>query len=164
MKLSIPFHRQDTDYSCGAASLQMLLHHVHGTYPSEEHLMHRMHVSKEEGTHHDELVRVLREENLHVYVDNESSLQVIEHLIKAEFPVLVHFIEPTANEGHYAVVVGFSDSRIYLNDPWSGSGFSMSRDDFYSRWHNENHKYKRWLLVASPEIAFPSYHHPPKSS
>lgn len=124
--------------------------------------MRRMHTSKESGTHHDELIRVLQEEGLYVYTHNEATLEMIENCIRAEFPVFVHFIEPDGEEEHYAVVVGFTKERIYLNDPWNGSGFSVHRDEFDERWHhNQTGRYRRWLLTVSKYPAFPHTHFEP---
>lgn len=105
--------------------------------------------SETEDTYPDELIRVLKEEGLQVYTKNESSLEEVEGFLKKELPVLVYFIEPSENVGHYAIIIGLSDTHVYLNDPWNGEGFSLTREDFSTRWHNEKNTFQRWLLVAS---------------
>jgi len=165
MQISIPYHRQDTDYTCGPAALQMLLHHFHGVYSNENALTRKLHTTDtpdRESTRHAEIIRVLREEGLHVYVDNESSFKTLEALLKLKLPVLVHYSEPEAGMGHYAVVVGVGGGRIYLNDPWYGSGYSLSREDFLDHWHDERGVFTRWLLTASKEPIFSGAHYSPK--
>lgn len=165
MRVSIPFHRQDTNYTCGPAAAQMLIHHFNGVYPSEEALARRMHTKsavKGESTKHAGLIRALRAAGLYVYVDNNSSLKMVEVLLTIELPVLVHYLEPEAELGHYAVIVGTSKERIYLNDPWYGNGFSLSREEFLLRWRGELNTSSRWLLAASPEPIFSGAHYAPK--
>lgn len=162
MKLTIPFHRQDTDYTCGPAALQMLLHHFNGVYPSEEELAERLRTTGVDGTQHVNLVRVLQEEGLHVYVDHSASLESVESLLKIGLPVLIHYIEPEENLGHYAVVVGITEDRLYFNDPWHGSGFSLSREEFSDRWCDGFGIHTQWLLVASKTPLLPDLHFDPK--
>lgn len=165
MQVSIPYHRQDTSYTCGPASLQMLLHHFNGVYPSESELARRLHTSNKaerDGTSHSELIRVLREEGLNVYVDNEASFGTLEAILKIGVPALVHYIEPEGDVGHYAVAVGIDTQRVYLNDPWHGSGFSLLREEFLDRWHDGKGVFTRWLLAASPEPIFSGAHYSPK--
>lgn len=165
VRIAIPFHRQDTNYTCGPAALQMLIHHFNGVYPSERTLARRMHTKnsvKGESTKHAGLIRALRGAGLYVYVDNNASLKTVEALLTIELPVLVHYLEPEAALGHYAIIVGASKERIYLNDPWYGSGFSLLREEFLSRWRGELNTSLRWLLVASPEPIFSGAHYAPK--
>lgn len=59
MKLSVPYFRQQTDYSCGAASLHMIDAFFH-TQIREKKLRQKLHTSKKFGTSHTELIREAR--------------------------------------------------------------------------------------------------------
>src|SRR3990167_8236387 len=152
MYLSIPYHRQDTDYTCGPAALQMLLHHFNGIYPSEIELTKRLNTKNKPG----------QDGTQHVDIDHNATLESLESLLKLKLPALVHYIEPEGDAGHYAVVVGMSAERIYLNDPWHGSGFSFTREEFETRWHDGRGIHTRWLLVASSEPILTDLHLSPE--
>ncbi|MDP3996537.1 MAG: cysteine peptidase family C39 domain-containing protein, partial [bacterium] len=56
---------------------------------------------------------------------------------------------PSNDEGHYAVVVGLSDDYLFLNDPWNGKKFEISREEFLKRWKDSDGTHKNWLMVIS---------------
>lgn len=71
------------------------------------------------------------------------------HVVEG-IPVIVDYTEPTSNEGHYAVVIGFNKKRIILNDPWNGKDFSLPYKEFERRWIDHNGRWSnRWYLVLS---------------
>jgi predicted double-glycine peptidase len=144
----VPFFKQDTEYSCGPTSLQMVLANV-GIKESEERLMHAAHTGKEAGTHHEWMMRTARSHGLYVYVNNGSSFDEIEMLLKEGYPVIVHYIEIVDNEEHYAVVTGIDEDSITFNDPWYGPNYKLPKKVFQERWHDEKGEYKEWIMAVS---------------
>lgn len=156
----VPFFKQDTDYSCGAAALQMVFG-FHHKVVSEKELIKELRSAKDVGTSHSALITRAKQEGFFVYTNNQSSLEEIAFFIKQELPVIVHFIEPSGNEGHYAVVININNDHITLNDPWNGEGFIMTRQAFEERWESSDHKNKKWLMIISPhDLGLGYQYHP----
>src|SRR3989344_2417226 len=122
--MNIPFYKQMTDYSCGPASLQMVFGYF-GKYMNQQKLEDVLHTSPKDGTHHDALIQAATGNGLYCYINNESSLHEIKHFLLMDLPVLIHFIDPPSGEGHYAVVTGYKDGEVILNDPWNGKDFRL---------------------------------------
>jgi predicted double-glycine peptidase len=150
MRLDVPYAKQDTEYSCGAASVQMLLAY-YGVRDSEAHLMKLLHTDQTYGTHHQAIIEVLTEQGLYCYVKTDGTLEDVLGFLDRELPVLVHYIEPDGNEHHYSVAIGYDTTHLTLNDPWNGEAFKLALDAFVERWHDNQNDFPRWYLVASRE-------------
>jgi predicted double-glycine peptidase len=146
--MKIPFFKQDVNYSCGPAVIQMVLK-FYGKFFSEEELMKRLKTNKNIGTRHEDMIDVTTKEGFYVYSNNGSSFQEIDLFLKEKKPIVVNFIEPNDNEGHYSVVVGLNDEDIILNDPWNGPNFKMKKTDFEKRWFSEDGRNNKWIMVVS---------------
>lgn len=150
MNLDVPYFKQDTVYSCGVASLQMILDFF-GVFESEEKLAREAHTNPESGTKHKWMIDVATKKGFYCYVNNESSLDEIGYFLEQKLPVLVHFIETSNEEGHYSIITGIQKGKVIMNDPWNGEGLRMPCDDFFSRWHSEDNTSMRWMMVLSKE-------------
>ncbi|MBI2577885.1 MAG: C39 family peptidase [Candidatus Wildermuthbacteria bacterium] len=148
--MNIPFYKQMTDYSCGPASLQMVLEYF-GKHVAQKTLGKIMDTSSKDGTNHKALIRAATKNGLYCYVNNESTLHEIKHFLCRDVPVLVHFIDPSGDDGHYAVAAGYKNGELILNDPWNGKGFRLSEMDFMARWHDPKNIYKNWVMAISKE-------------
>lgn len=140
--LAIPYFKQDTTYSCGAVSVQMLLRYF-GITISERTLMELLGTDTEYGTHHQPIIECLTNHGLYCYVDTDSTLEEVSRHLDSSLPVLVHYIEPSADEHHYSVVVGSTSTHVLLHDPWNGPAFTLPHTDFLERWHDNMHAYPR---------------------
>jgi len=118
---------------------------------SEESLTERLNTSASSGTRHKSLIDIAQSEGFYVYVNNNSSLEEVRDFILEKIPVMVHFIEPSNDEGHYSVVVAVREDSIVLNDPWNGEGFTMSDRDFLNRWRSEDSCNDCWIMAISPD-------------
>lgn len=147
-KLKVHNFKQDTDYTCGPTSAQMLFSYF-GLRVSEGHLAHQMHTTKKYGTRHNEMIRTARNNGFYVYVNNNASLLEIEYFLNMKLPVIVHYIEHTIGEGHYGVITKVDAERVYFTDPWFGSKLSYDREAFLKRWKSEDGKHPKWLMVIN---------------
>ena len=150
MIIKLPYFKQDTEYSCGPTVMQMVFHFYRKVF-SEEELIEKLKTDKDIGTQHQAMIDLARTEGFYVYVNNGSSLEEIIGLNSKNIPVIVNYIEPDSDEGHYAVVVDVEEDKIVLNDPWNGEKFKMNLDDFEKRWYGKNGNSKRWIMVISDE-------------
>ena len=151
--MNLPFHKQYNTYTCGPACLQMVFEY-YGIKRSQHDLAKAL-KTEENGTEHDAMISVPTHAGLFCYVNNNSSVEEIEHFLSLGIPIIVHFIEPTDEEAHYAVIKRirtsflFKRKKIILNDPWNGEDFKLSRKEFEKRWHDEKNIYKNWILALS---------------
>lgn len=148
--INVPYFEQGTLYSCGPASLQMMFL-FYGVAKSEEELAKRLMTNSDIGTRHSDMIRVAQEEGFYVFENDDSSIVEVGGLIKLRIPVVVHFVEPSNNENHYAVVVGVDDRHLVLNDPWNGEKTIMEVAEFTARWSSEKRSDDNWIMAISRE-------------
>ena len=63
--------------------------------------------------------------------------------------MIVNYVEPDTDTGHYAVVIGLENGKIILNDPWNGEGFAISEEEFVRRWQSGDGQFKKWFMAVS---------------
>ena len=79
-----------------------------------------------------------------------TNLNQVRHFIDIGFPVIVNYIEPFSNTGHYAIIKGYTKKKIIKNDPFLGNNFMINNKEFESRWVEETgSKTKKWIIVLS---------------
>jgi ABC-type bacteriocin/lantibiotic exporter with double-glycine peptidase domain len=160
--LKVPYFKQDTDYTCGPATLQMVLA-FYGIRISEEKLAKLLETNDDVGTRHNSMIDFSREEGFNVFVNTCSKVEEIRRFINEGKSVIVHFLEPDGNVGHYSVVVGIDDNSIFLNDPWNGENFEMNIPDFEKRWRDDDLDSEKWLMVLScDDFNLGKQYHPTK--
>ncbi|MCK9578942.1 MAG: C39 family peptidase [Methanoregula sp.] len=148
VKLQVPYYKQKNWVNCGPAVLQMVFGYFQHDL-SQRKIAKQAKTSAEHGTENHDMIRVALEHGFHVYVNDNSTFFEIRHFLEKGLPVIVSFIEPTDNEGHFAVVSGITLHKIILNDPWNGRNFKMLHRDFLTRWHNESNTHKEWIMVIA---------------
>lgn len=84
-------------------------------------------------------------------MNNKSGLGEVIYFISLGLPVIVHFIEPDGDEPHYAVVTGYQQGKVMLNDPWNGKDFKIDKKKFQERWHDERKRFHNWIMVVDKE-------------
>lgn len=153
MKLNIPFYRQDTGYTCGPTALQMAFSFL-GKFKSEKNIAREAGTQSKTGTSHHGMIEAALREKFYCYVNEGSTLDELKYFIKLGHPVIVNYIEPSSDEGHYAVVTGYNNKHITLNDPWNGKDFNISEQSFLARWHDMHegrHPCTSWIMVLGTE-------------
>lgn len=159
MKLSIPHRRQVNDYMCGPATLQMVLAFL-GEQKTQRSIRKLMMVSPKElqtkSADNNKMVRAIQRAGFYAYVNDHSNIDELKSFINQGYPVVINYIEPSNDDGHFAVVKGYNPllKTIILNDPWNGDDFTFSEKEFIERWHPKwwraSEGYKgHWLMVAS---------------
>lgn len=146
--IKIPYFKQNIPYSCGPVVLQMIFRY-YGKVFSEQFLIDKLKPNNDIGTRHQTMIDFARKEGFFVYVNQGSSLEEIFSLLSKNIPVIVHYIEPATEDGHYSVVVDVQKDKVVLNDPWNGEKFKLNREDFEERWKSKDGKFKRWIMAVS---------------
>lgn len=146
--LKVPYHRQRNSYTCGPASLQMVFEFFK-VPETQKHLSKAAHTNDAVGTLHEAMISLARQHGFYCYVHNNSNMAEIEHFVANGLPVIIDFLEPTSDEGHYAVVVGLTPEQITFNDPWNGRHWQLTRAEFDKRWHDATRGQPRWIMVLN---------------
>ncbi|MEY3784586.1 MAG: hypothetical protein RLZZ230_908 [Candidatus Parcubacteria bacterium] len=150
--LPVPYLKQDTDYTCGPTSLQMVLEY-YGAVHSEAKLARQMQTSSEMGTCPLQMQEIALKHGFYCYVNKEASYEEMIFLLSLGVPPIVRFIEPDENEDHYSVVVAANKDKITINDPWNGPEQEFSKTDFIKRWtSNMIVDCNQWLMAVSPDL------------
>lgn len=140
--IKMPYVRQENDYYCGPAVLQMILEKF-GVKKSQKEIAQAANSTLERGTFHRDMCRMAKENNLYVYAKKNATIEEIEKLVDQGFPVVVNYIEPEG-DGHYAIVIGYGTDDLIFNDPYHGEKFRFPKKEFKHRWHN----IKKLLIVG----------------
>ena len=90
--LEVPYFKQDTTYTCGPTSLQMVLAY-YGVRASEQKLAQQLHTTTEKGTWRVAMYNLATELGFHCYVNDQAVLPEIEFLLKLGIPPIVRFLE-----------------------------------------------------------------------
>jgi predicted double-glycine peptidase len=148
--LKVPYYKQDTDFSCGPAVLHMVT--VFFGKPRSSRTIQRMvNMDPEHGTSNDDLVGAAGEMDFTVESKNGATMDDLTQYLESGLPVIVNFIEPESDEGHYSLVIGLEGDNIIFNDPLLGAGYRMDIKEFESRWRSGFEDRARWLMVMKPK-------------
>ncbi|KAM9983872.1 hypothetical protein ACTFIY_000608 [Dictyostelium cf. discoideum] len=147
---NVPYHRQETQYNCGDASLQMVLEY-YGRKIDQLEIDDVARTSNKVGTSSYDIIRTPRfsvmsasqgtDEKEHEvkhgfkghplgllsvgYSSANLWLDELKSLVANDIPVIVLMAYlPTDLGGHFRVIVGYDDEQeiIYSNDPWDRDG------------------------------------------
>lgn len=145
------FHLQRADHTCGPAALRMLLA-FHGIRRSERELERALGTTEATGTTRRALIRCMRDAGFRVRA-GVMIMDDLETALASGHPVLVNYVEPSEEVGHFAVVTACDASTVTLADPWNGERFSLSRRAFSSRWYGHRTRDPRrgWGMIAFPK-------------
>ena len=131
----IPFYRQQTDWTCGAACVRMVLASV-GIKKSEQVLAKLLKTKENKtGTLHREIARFFEGLKLNYVVQRNASTSDLKRLQKQNYRIIVGYFLTEHNCGHYAVVKKI-DNKIHLLDPWYGPKHYYSVKEFSKIWYD----------------------------
>lgn len=151
MIISVPFFKQKNSFYCGPAVLQMIFAYF-GTIISQDRLARAMRTTKKRGTLRKQLMRAATYSGLKVRAKHQATIADITRYLRRGVPVVVNYIEPSDDEGHYAIVVGAERSNLMLNDPHNGKGFQIRVEEFRSRWRSEDPReaqFPKWIMAVT---------------
>ncbi len=132
MKKHIPIkpHRQAPSY-CGPACLKMIFSH-HGLSKDEKHIGKIAGTTFEHGTSLAGMKKAAEYFGFVFAHKDKSTFADIKRLLDKDVAPIVDWF--SVDEGHYSVVVGLDDKKIYLQDPETGGKRAIDRQTFYRVW------------------------------
>ena len=140
------FHWQKRTWTCGPASLKIVLHKFK-IRKTEEHLARVLETTPLDGTKNKAFLKAAKHYELRCVVKTNSSLNEISDLIDDGYKIIVAYFCPVNNCGHYAVVNKIGREYIHLLDPSLGPKTNYKKSYFLKLWYSKYEKDKRWFIA-----------------
>ena len=143
--MRLPKTRQSTNYSCGPAALQSVLHY-YGAEFREDVLIKNLKATPENGTNYREIANFAKSQGFDVQICQGMTLDQLKLFLHQKQPVIIALQAWAENEvnymedwedGHYVVAIGYDDQRIYFMDPSTLGNYTyIPTSAFLQRWHD----------------------------
>lgn len=158
LKLNLAPVKQSKDYTCGPASLKAVLSYYR-IETDEETLERLSGCTKESGTSHTGLIKVIENLGLKQESKYNASIDDIIKKINEGLPVIVHYFLPERNDEHYSVVLGYNKANLFILNVLYGKEIKYSKAEFEKNWFCKLYedKGKRWMMAVSnkPSLTYP---------
>ncbi|MFZ6015628.1 MAG: cysteine peptidase family C39 domain-containing protein [Patescibacteria group bacterium] len=129
----IPYHKQETNYTCGAACMRMALEAL-GIAKTEKQIANLLKTNKVSGTRTPQFPRVAEKFKLDYRIErNNTTIRQLKKAHKNGFVIILNYMLPTQGE-HYAVLSKIGREYIYLHDPWVGPDTKYPIRTFLKIW------------------------------
>lgn len=129
----IPHYYQSSDDTCGATCMRMVLESL-GIKRSERELTKIMDIKNVGFAGNGQFTRIAESFRLSYIVQRHAKVQDVVRLQKEGYRIIVNFIDPEENIGHFAVVKSIDKKSIHLLDPWHGPHQKLSLAVFKKNW------------------------------
>lgn len=145
--MHLPYFKQETSYTCGAAALRMVLASL-GINKTEKQVAKILGTNKRSGTLHDDFFKVAEHLKLKYIVERRSSVQDLKKLQEENYRIIINYLLPVSKIGHYAVVREVGNRYIHLLDPLIGPDQIYPLKFFIKNWKSGFEKdYSRWFFA-----------------
>ena len=146
--MHLPYFKQETSYTCGAAALRMVLASI-GIKKTEKQVAKILGTNKRNGTLHDDFFKVAEHLKLKYIVERRSSVKDLKKLQEKNYRIIVNYLLPVSKVGHYAVVREVHSKYIRLLDPLIGPDQVYPMSYFIKNWKSGFEKdYSRWFFAV----------------
>ncbi len=141
----IPFHKQETRWTCSAAAMRMALEAC-GIRKSEKQVVRLLKTNKIRGTWHENFPKVAEKYKLNYVVKRNSNIGDLKKFLKEKYFIIVNYYYPPQSVDHYSVIKSIDSKHIYFLDPWYGKNHKYAISEFRKLWH-DTEKEKCWLIA-----------------
>jgi len=146
MKQEFPYHKQESSYTCGAASMRMALEYL-GIKRSEKQVARLLGTNKVKGTWEKEFPKLAERYRLSYVVNHRGAISDLKRLNKKGYVIIICFHHPVDKIDHYSVIREIAEGKIHLYDPWKGPDSVYKLSYFDKIWRTEQEKDLRWLIA-----------------
>lgn len=149
--ISMSSGTQAFTYDCGTKALQLVMVY-YGVEVQYYKLLRKIKSHKRYGIPRNKLANIARGYGFRVKTECNCPLSKIKQCIIKKQPVIVLLQawakddltddewRETEDYGHYSIVVGFEDGKVFFNDPLSFSKAWLTEKEFLNRWHGDGKK------------------------
>lgn len=130
---------KQTKSYCGPFSLKMIFNY-YGKSVSGKEIARVAKTTIENGTSPKNMVEAAKHFGFNATYKENSDLEELKELVNEQkVPVIVNWFSET--EGHYSIVVGFRNGKIYIQDPEYGKIKNMKIENFMKVWFDFSKDY-----------------------
>ncbi len=135
-------------YSCGATAMRMVLEYFGKNIP-EKRLVRMIKATSDKGADMKDMASAAKSLGFQVRWRQGWTPEQAKKTLKSGLPVIVNFQEkPELGEGHYVVIVGYTQDGFIFSDPNNGDLFWKQKiKDFMKRWYELEDKTVREGIV-----------------
>lgn len=144
--MAIPFYKQETKYTCGAAAMRMALEHV-GINKSEKQLIRLLRTNKVIGTWSKAFPLLAEKYRLVYTVKRKSSIRDLKEYQKKGFAIIICYFYAPEKVGHFSVLKRIDKKFIYFLDPQFGPKHRYPLSYFKKIWKSSYDKEKGWFFA-----------------
>lgn len=144
IKTPVPPKPQELSFSCGAGALRSVLHYFN-IKKTEEEVRKVAKTNEDDGTRTQNLIKAARHFGLETKAKYNMDEQNLKDWLDEKKPVIICF-QAWGNKkqykdkksGHYAVVIGYDEENVYLQDPAIHTKHRghIPWKEFIKRWHD----------------------------
>lgn len=145
VRIQVPLARQATNYTCGVAALQSVLHYFGQSY-RQDVLAEALHSDPEQGTNYKRMAAFAQASGIGCEAHEGLSITMLRNMIDEGKPVIIALqawgesgvdYATDWEDGHYVVVVGYDDAHFYFMDPSVlGNHTYLTVEALSARWHD----------------------------
>ena len=151
--MKIPYYKQETDWYCGPAVMQMVLA-SQKIKLSQKELAKKLKTTRRSGTDNEQIISLLKEKKFKYTLsrssDPSASLKKLKnHLARKEIGVVTYWHD-VDNYGHFAIVRKIGQKEIELQDP-DREMYIIPIKKFLEIWHDSEGN-KGWFLAIKPKL------------
>lgn len=143
----VPLISQSSPWTCGPAAVMAVLVYFGAFDGAESQLDVELRATREDGTRVSDIVAVTRRFGLRAEARTGLALDDLRRELAGGAVVIVALQAWASGEvtdwrshwedGHYVVVVGVTEDRVYVMDPSVRTGYAyLPREEFVERWHD----------------------------
>lgn len=141
--MKIKYHKQETNYTCGPACMEMVLGSL-GIKKSEKQISRLLKTNKRKGTWHKYLPELAERYKLDYIVERNGTIADLKRYLKNNWRIIVCFYY--GGVAHYSVVRKINWHSIYLIDPIHSDNHHYFIPSFKKRWKDDE-KEIRWFVA-----------------
>ena len=129
------YYKQETNYTCGAAAMRILLLAV-GITRTERQVASMLKTNKVRGTWARMFPLVAERFKLEYHVRRGASVRDLEEDLKDHVILTAYYI-PEERVDHYVVVKDVTREKVVFLDPWYGPAHEQSLERFEEVWRTD---------------------------
>jgi len=158
--LKFPTKGQWYDFDCGVTVAWSVLKYLK-IKVSYETILKASKVCPVDGLKPQKLISLLGKFGVEAVCEQNKNIRFLKGQINRDKPVIVlvqarkEYKKSWSNSwehGHYVVVIGFDDDRVFIYDPSMGGSIKvLTHKQFYARWHDysNNNNYIRTVIYIN---------------
>jgi predicted double-glycine peptidase len=142
------YHKQETNYTCGAAAMRMVLEYF-GIKKSEKQIVNLLGTNKVRGTWIKNFPSLAERLKLNYIVKRNSRIEDLKEYQKKGYQIIICYLIPKDKVDHYSVLKKIDSKNIYFFDPWYGAEHKLPLNYFKKIWYSDKRyeKEKAWFIA-----------------